>query len=199
MSWNLGASSSWNPQGLSRPVMGLLYLYLLYIHSCKESTSSFESCKNVFMEKFANDILIHLLIHGILHQLHVTGPSYPSITQLCCNYEILNCVASDLYSSSQLNILLNHCSWLLVDVCSGSNDSAGCTQGATPIRQCYGSAHDPHCGYWCRMLDAYHSSGSSVTGWNHCTSTSKHSLLFFEILKYAYHPNSYFSAYSKLL
>jgi hypothetical protein len=27
MSWNLGASSSWNPQGLSRPVMGLLYLY----------------------------------------------------------------------------------------------------------------------------------------------------------------------------
>jgi hypothetical protein len=26
--WNLGASTSWNPQGLSRPVMGLLYLYL---------------------------------------------------------------------------------------------------------------------------------------------------------------------------
>ena len=26
MSWNLGSSSSWNPQGLSRPVMGLLYL-----------------------------------------------------------------------------------------------------------------------------------------------------------------------------
>jgi hypothetical protein len=24
---NLGASNSWNPQGLSRPVMGLLYLY----------------------------------------------------------------------------------------------------------------------------------------------------------------------------
>jgi hypothetical protein len=27
---NLGASNSWNPQGLSRPVMGLLYLYLLW-------------------------------------------------------------------------------------------------------------------------------------------------------------------------
>jgi hypothetical protein len=26
MSWNLGASSCWNPQGLSRPVMGFLYL-----------------------------------------------------------------------------------------------------------------------------------------------------------------------------
>ena len=29
LSWNLGASTSWNPQGLSRPVTGLLYLYLL--------------------------------------------------------------------------------------------------------------------------------------------------------------------------
>jgi hypothetical protein len=26
---NLGASTSWNPQGLSRSVMGLLYIYLL--------------------------------------------------------------------------------------------------------------------------------------------------------------------------
>ena len=29
LSWNLGASTSWNPQGLSRPVMGLPYLTLL--------------------------------------------------------------------------------------------------------------------------------------------------------------------------
>ena len=28
LSWNLGASASWNPQGLSRPVIGLLYLLL---------------------------------------------------------------------------------------------------------------------------------------------------------------------------
>jgi hypothetical protein len=30
LSRNLGASTSWNPQGLSRPVMGLLYLYLYH-------------------------------------------------------------------------------------------------------------------------------------------------------------------------
>jgi len=30
LSWNLEASTSWNPGGLSRPVMGLLYL--LYTH-----------------------------------------------------------------------------------------------------------------------------------------------------------------------
>jgi hypothetical protein len=29
LSRNLGASTYWNPNGLSRPVMGLLYLYLL--------------------------------------------------------------------------------------------------------------------------------------------------------------------------
>jgi len=36
MSWNVGASPSWNPQGLSRPVMGLLYLYLylLFKYAC---------------------------------------------------------------------------------------------------------------------------------------------------------------------
>jgi hypothetical protein len=28
LSWNLGASTSWNPQGLSGTVMGLLYLYM---------------------------------------------------------------------------------------------------------------------------------------------------------------------------
>jgi hypothetical protein len=33
LSRNLGASTSWNPKGLSRPVMGLLYLYQKQ-HSC---------------------------------------------------------------------------------------------------------------------------------------------------------------------
>jgi hypothetical protein len=28
LSWNVGASTSWNPQGLSMPIMGLHYLYL---------------------------------------------------------------------------------------------------------------------------------------------------------------------------
>ena len=31
LSSNLGASTSWNPQGLSRPVMGLLYLFLFLL------------------------------------------------------------------------------------------------------------------------------------------------------------------------
>ena len=31
LSWNLEASTSWNPQGLSSPVIGLLYLFLFYL------------------------------------------------------------------------------------------------------------------------------------------------------------------------
>jgi len=58
LSWNLGAPSSWNPQSLSRPVMGLLYLYLyLYpylcwcsmihvIYICKEKSHSIADIKN---------------------------------------------------------------------------------------------------------------------------------------------------------
>jgi hypothetical protein len=34
LSWNLGTSSSWNPQGLSRSVMGLIYLYVLVSERC---------------------------------------------------------------------------------------------------------------------------------------------------------------------
>jgi hypothetical protein len=34
LSLNLGASTSWNPQGLSRPVMGLLYLFTVFVPKC---------------------------------------------------------------------------------------------------------------------------------------------------------------------
>ena len=30
LSWNMGASASWKPQGLSMPVQGLLYLYITF-------------------------------------------------------------------------------------------------------------------------------------------------------------------------
>jgi len=47
LSWNLGAWTCWNPQGLSRPVMGLLYFYLNLkfvfhmINYCKVKVQSF--------------------------------------------------------------------------------------------------------------------------------------------------------------
>jgi len=41
MSWNLGASTSWKPQGLSRPVMGLFYLFTLPFTHYEWNTSHF--------------------------------------------------------------------------------------------------------------------------------------------------------------
>ena len=32
LSWNMGALTSWKSQGLSRPVIGLLYLYEVFTH-----------------------------------------------------------------------------------------------------------------------------------------------------------------------
>ena len=37
LSSNLGASNSWNPLGLSRPVMGLFYLFQSFFSLCTES------------------------------------------------------------------------------------------------------------------------------------------------------------------
>ena len=41
LSWNLGASTSWDLQGLSRPVKGLLYLYLTCIDILTATVSFF--------------------------------------------------------------------------------------------------------------------------------------------------------------
>jgi len=38
LSWNLGASTSWNSQGLSRPVMGLLYPFYYVTNWCLEGS-----------------------------------------------------------------------------------------------------------------------------------------------------------------
>jgi len=40
LSRNLGALTSWNPLGLSRPVMGLLYLYLYNVSERVQNVAS---------------------------------------------------------------------------------------------------------------------------------------------------------------
>jgi hypothetical protein len=45
LSWNLGASNSWNPQWLSRPVMGLLYLLPFYSFMWKAESTPEPLCK----------------------------------------------------------------------------------------------------------------------------------------------------------
>jgi hypothetical protein len=46
LSGNLGASTSWNPQGLSRPVMGLLYLKEKGCEDMDEIHCDMDSCEH---------------------------------------------------------------------------------------------------------------------------------------------------------
>ena len=62
LSWNLGTSPSWNPQGLFRPIMGLLYLYMFWAAMCPSSGE---------------------LIVSIRHLIYVTLYRWPSGVQVC--------------------------------------------------------------------------------------------------------------------
>ena len=93
MSWNLGASTSWNPQGLSRPVMGLLYLfyhclYIIVLIALKTVTRVAETCRrllcnkitfinpSVFVVSFTN--FIHLSnIRNVEHIKLIRNKSFP--------------------------------------------------------------------------------------------------------------------------
>ena len=84
LSWNLGNSTSWNPQGLSRPVLGLLYLYILSVYT----NLSFINQKNGSLhwplglsEVLANQITLKHL------SLYTAGSLFTSVEPLvllCC-------------------------------------------------------------------------------------------------------------------
>ena len=50
LSWNLGASTSWNSQGLSRAVMEFLYLYLY--HWKVWIVQQFAVCKSILVQQY---------------------------------------------------------------------------------------------------------------------------------------------------
>jgi hypothetical protein len=72
LSWNLGSSTPWNPQVLSRPVQGLLQLYLLQIfstESCGEwwdLTESWSKQVRVLLYE-VTELQRYLLIRHISH------------------------------------------------------------------------------------------------------------------------------------
>jgi len=91
LSWNLGASNSWNPLGLSRPVMGMLYLYNIYYNGYIKNewvreTSGSPSAKyktaSTVIERMAQCGLLqirtfrrYLLPPPYQYSIHVTGSS----------------------------------------------------------------------------------------------------------------------------
>jgi hypothetical protein len=55
LSRNLVASTSWNPKGLSRPVMRLLYLYLLWLYITVYKYKLDTSIKNILLNISKNN------------------------------------------------------------------------------------------------------------------------------------------------
>jgi len=90
LSWNLGASTSWKPQGLSRPVMGLLYLYYYYyychyyyyIYNYYQSVS-LHTCLLVSVHFPAAactmNSLIYLSISSLVVHLHLSPKEKPRV------------------------------------------------------------------------------------------------------------------------
>ena len=64
LSWNLGASTSWNPQGLSRTVMGLFYLFLyIYLRVPLYICQKFRSILPKCTKTKAKPIYIYIYIY----------------------------------------------------------------------------------------------------------------------------------------
>jgi hypothetical protein len=107
LSWKLGASTSWNPNGLSRPVMGLLYFYLVKViyfplPNCLQflfmntSEGLYWVTEATFMSEYANVIIIYMFL-----------PCYSSHMK-CLIWDIPICVSDHKHIFSLLYIRHPH-------------------------------------------------------------------------------------------
>jgi hypothetical protein len=107
LSWNLVAPNSWNPLGLSRPVMGLLYLYTRY---------------TIYDRKYISlNYLIEIVLDYILDILYLYI-TYTTETQRGCldwKFSMLLWTQSKL-RSLELGIVGKYLSWQLssLKICS---------------------------------------------------------------------------------
>ena len=111
LSWNLRASTYWNPLGLSRPVMGLLYLYLYFHISTSRSMcvvpnmavdgSSLISCSPLFCSGFF--WVIWKLFQTPLLLLVSLLLSHSTCLNIC--YEVL--IYVKIFTASFLTIFLS--------------------------------------------------------------------------------------------
>jgi len=79
LSWNLVVSTSWNPQGLFRPVIGLLHLYRLRSFTIYNFSSFLFLqflCPKIFFRSFCNYIYkISLVILFSAYSIYLQPPS----------------------------------------------------------------------------------------------------------------------------
>jgi hypothetical protein len=103
LSWNLGTSNSWNPRGLSRPVMGLLYL----LYNSAHIRGSFQKFCTlyIFSLKMSLFYKIHLQDFNVISiVLYHSGPTFGKVLHSCLNAFVID--ASD-YSDHLIRHLLD--------------------------------------------------------------------------------------------
>jgi len=82
LSWNLGATTSWNHQGLSRPVQGLLYLYRVIEKSLCTCARRVMHCTG----SGGVPHIKHLKWHTRTLSCSPNPPQCHTLGQLCCTF-----------------------------------------------------------------------------------------------------------------
>ena len=104
LSWNLGASISWNPQGLSRPVMGLLYFtHFNWIIKVLTSLLRFITILSSYV--FRRLMLAHLQWPESSHWFTYVQQFTFLLYRNCCDYIPFVC---GIYTCSPLYVFALH-------------------------------------------------------------------------------------------
>jgi hypothetical protein len=85
--WNLGASTSWHPQGLSRPEMGLLYLTLTFLSVSARTLHWSLSWVRLFQY---SSCLVSVAFTFVYGRLHIHCGFFPSVflTKFVCIFYV---------------------------------------------------------------------------------------------------------------
>ena len=78
VSWNLGASTSWNPQGLPRPVLELLYLYCQAAHNCdlpllRQSWNNSCILNDSSLLRYSTCVCLTLILYFLLSPMYIAN------------------------------------------------------------------------------------------------------------------------------
>ena len=94
LSWNLGTSTSWNPQGLSSPVMGLLYIFTVGSHNvCTKvgwkilySGKQKLKQKEIFKWNKKTNVTLTFIYNSVWSISHIISSNFNYMTYRCHRY-----------------------------------------------------------------------------------------------------------------
>ena len=112
LSRNLGALTSWNPLGLSRPVMGLIYLFLLFhIHFpiCVKLLPSFLQLVVLEDCKFCQNRLSNYIYTCVLKRCTISKVEIALVNSVRYVAEFVTCVVVYLHCTGRVMLQTTNC------------------------------------------------------------------------------------------